>query len=179
MTAPVCSLGEIREWGLTAYDLGSRVAPTTLVVGATPSGPSTLMTPPLRESDLGAAELQVLQTLWEQGPATVREVMNHLHARGRRVAYTTVLTFLSRLEQKGFVTSDKSGLAYVYRPKVSQERISRSRLSDILETFYGGAAGSLVLQLVREEKLSAGEIAELQRLIDQLDAKGRRSRPRR
>ena len=54
--------------------------------------------PPL-ESDLGTAELEVLRTLWDEGPCTVREAMNRLHARGRTVAYTTVLTFLTRLEQ--------------------------------------------------------------------------------
>ena len=70
---------------------------------------------PAPETDLGAAELEVLRTLWDEGPTTVREVMNLLHRRGRKVAYTTVLTFLSRLEAKGCVKSDRSGVAYVYR----------------------------------------------------------------
>lgn len=130
------------------------------------------MAPP--ESDVGTAELEVLKTLWDEGPATVREVMNHLHAQGRMVAYTTVLTFLTRLEQKGFVKSDKSGLAYVYRPKVTRERVSRSRLKSLLEELYDGAAAPLVLQLVREKRLSRKEIAELQRLIEDLDVKSRR-----
>lgn len=126
------------------------------------------------ESDVGTAELEVLKTLWDEGPATVREVMNHLHARGRKVAYTTVLTFLTRLEQKGFVRSDKSGLAYVYRPRVTREKVSRSRLKSLLEELYDGAAAPLVLQLVRDKHLTAGEIAELQELINELDVKSRR-----
>jgi predicted transcriptional regulator len=72
-----------------------------------------------RLHELGSAELEVLKALWEIGPATVREVLNHLHDRGRKVAYTTVLTFLTRLEQKGFAASNKSDLAYVYRARVS------------------------------------------------------------
>jgi BlaI family penicillinase repressor len=128
------------------------------------------------ESDLGTAELEVLRTLWDEGPATVREVMNHLHGRGRKVAYTTVLTFLTRLEQKGFVTSDKSGLAYVYRPRVTREKVSRSRLKALLEELYDGAAAPLVLQLVRERRLSRRDIAELQRLIEELDVKSRRGK---
>ncbi len=131
-----------------------------------------------REIDLGAAELEVLKTLWDDGPATVREVMNHLHERGRQVAYTTVLTFLSRLEQKGFVRSDKSDVAYVYRPAVTRDRVTKSRLRSVIEQLYDGAVAPLVLQLMREEKFSTDEIAELQNLIDQLDAKGRRSRSR-
>ena len=96
---------------------------------------------PPGDSDLGTAELEVLKALWDDGPAPVRQVLNHLHARGRRLAYTTVLTVLTRLEQKGFVTSDKSGMAYVYRPTVSRTRITRSRLKSLIEQLYDGAAG--------------------------------------
>ena len=133
------------------------------------------------DTDLGSAELEVLKTLWDEGPATVRQVMNHLHEQGRKVAYTTVLTFLTRLEQKGFVTSDKTGVAYVYRPKVSRERVSQSRLKSLLEELYDGAAAPLVLQLVRDERFTRNEINQLQQLIDELDAKRGRSRsaPRR
>ncbi len=129
-----------------------------------------------RESDLGTAELEVLKALWDHGPATVRQVLNHLHDRGRRVAYTTVLTFLSRLEQKRFVKSDKSDQAYVYRPVVSRRKVTAVRLRSLIEQLYDGAAAPMVLQLMREENFSADEIAELQNLIDQLDAKPRRSK---
>ena len=125
-------------------------------------------------SDLGAAELEVLRALWDEGPATVRQVLEHLQKRGRDLAYTTVLTFLTRLEQKGFVASDKSGLAYVYKPKVTRERVSRSRLNTLVKQLYDGAAGPLVLQLVKNEKLSGEEISELHELIERLDAKTNR-----
>src|SRR5215510_3592148 len=98
-----------------------------------------------KDLELGSAELDVLKALWDLGPATVRQVLAHLHGRGRRVAYTTVLTFLTRLEQKGFAVSDKSGLAHVFRDAVSRERISRSRLRNLVKELYDGAAGSLVL----------------------------------
>ena len=129
-----------------------------------------------RESDLGVAELEVLKALWDNGPATVRQVLNHLHDQGRQVAYTTVLTFLSRLEQKRFVKSDKSDQAYVYRPVVSRQKVTATRLRSVIEQLYDGAAAPMVLQLIREENFSADEIAELQNLIDQLDAKRQRSR---
>lgn len=122
-----------------------------------------------RLNELGAAELEVLKALWEIGPATVREVLNHLHDRGRKVAYTTVLTFLTRLEQKGFAASNKNGLAYVYRARVSKERVSRSRLRSLVEQLYDGAAGPLVLQLMKSERLTPKEIDELQKLIERLE----------
>ena len=129
---------------------------------------------PPGETDLGDAELEVLKALWDLGRAPVREVMNHLHEAGRHVAYTTVLTVLSRLEQKGVVASDKSGVAYVYRPAVTRARVTRSRLRSLIEQLYDGSAGPLVLQLVRQEKLSSHEIEALHELVDALDRKKNR-----
>ncbi len=129
-----------------------------------------------RENDLSTSELEVLKALWDHGPATVRQVLNHLHDQGRQLAYTTVLTFLSRLEQKRFVKSDKSDQAYVYRPIVSRQKVTATRLRSVIEQLYDGAAAPMVLQLMREENFSSDEIAELQNLIDQLDAQRQRSR---
>jgi predicted transcriptional regulator len=123
-----------------------------------------------REYELGEAELAVLRVLWDHGPRTVRGVMDFLHERGRKVAYTTVLTFLSRLEQKGFVASDKAELAYVYRAKVSRDNVVRSRVRSLLEQLYDGAAGPMVLQLIENERFSPEEIARLRKLIRDLDA---------
>jgi BlaI family penicillinase repressor len=124
-----------------------------------------------KDYELGDAELQVLRALWEIGPATVRDVLNHLHGLGRKVAYTTVLTFLTRLEQKGFVKSDKSGLAYIYRAAVTRNQVTRSRLKAMLDDLFDGEAAPLVLQLMKTERFSAEEIAELQKLIDRLDVR--------
>jgi BlaI family transcriptional regulator, penicillinase repressor len=122
--------------------------------------------------ELGEAELAVLRVLWEHGPSTVRDVLNQLHERGKKVAYTTVLTFLSRLEHKGVVASDKNDQAYVYRPKVSRESVSQSRVRVLLDQLYDGAAGPMVLQLVEQERLTASELAQLRRLINDLDDAG-------
>jgi predicted transcriptional regulator len=128
------------------------------------------------EYDLGEAELEALKVLWSHGPSTVRQVMDRLHERGRRVAYTTVLTFLSRLEQKGYVQSDKSDVAYVYRARVTRERVTRSRLKALLEQLYDGAAGEMALQLIRDERFTPEEVSALHKLIDELDAKNRKRR---
>jgi BlaI family penicillinase repressor len=130
-----------------------------------------------RDGDLGKAELEVLKTLWDFGPCTVRQVLNHLHDQGRMVAYTTVLTFLSRLEQKRFVKSDKTDQAYVYLPLVSRQKVTTTRLRAVIEQLYDGAAAPMVLQLMREEKFSGDEIAALQNLIDQLDSKRKNTNP--
>ena len=122
-----------------------------------------------REYELGEAELAVLRVLWDHGPQTVREVMERLHERGKKVAYTTVLTFLTRLATKGFVSSDKAELAHVYRPRVSRDSVIKSRVRSLLEQLYDGAAGPMVLQLIEHERFSAEEIAQLRKLIKELD----------
>lgn len=131
-----------------------------------------------RQYDLGEAELEVLKTLWDHGTATVREVLSHLHQQGRRVAYTTVQTLLTRLEQKGYVRSDKSELAFVYRAKLTRDRVTRSRLKALVRQLYDGAAGPMVLQLIRTERFTRKEVAELQDLIDRLDSNGDQARGR-
>lgn len=123
-----------------------------------------------RDIELGEAELSVLRALWEAGPLTVREVMARLHDRGRKVAYTTVLTFLTRLEQKGFVTSDKNDLAYVYRAKVSRDAVAKSRVRSLLDQLYDGAAAPMMLHLIENERFTEEEIAQLRKLLKDLDA---------
>lgn len=131
--------------------------------------------PPI-DSDLGSAELEVLKVLWDEGPATVRQVLNALHEHGRELAYTTVLTFLTRLEQKGFVRSDKSDLAYVYRAAVSRQKVTQARLRSLVDELYDGATGPLVLQLVEHGRFTKEELDEIQGLIDRLEAARRRGR---
>ncbi|MFO0826796.1 MAG: BlaI/MecI/CopY family transcriptional regulator [Phycisphaerales bacterium] len=123
-----------------------------------------------REVDLGDAELAVLRILWDFGPQTVRGVMERLHERGRRVAYTTVLTFLTRLEQKGVVRSDRNDQAYVYKAKVSRESVTKTRVRALLDQLYDGAAGPVLVHLVENERLTAKEVSQLRKLIADLDA---------
>lgn len=121
--------------------------------------------------ELGEAELAVMRVLWDDGPLTVRDVMKRLHDRGRVVAYTTVLTFLTRLEQKGVVASDKRDTAYVYRARISRQSVSTSRIRALVDQLYDGAAAPMLLQLIENEKFSPDEIAQLRKLIDDLDSR--------
>jgi predicted transcriptional regulator len=119
--------------------------------------------------ELGEGELAVMRVLWEHGPLTVRDVMTQLHERGKTVAYTTVMTFLTRLEQKGVVVSNKKDTAYVYRAKITRESVSASRIRSLLDQLYDGAAAPMLLQLIENERFSPEELARLRRLINDLD----------
>lgn len=125
-----------------------------------------------RTHELGDAELAVLRVLWEHGPLSVREVMEKLHDRSREVAYTTVLTFLTRLEKKGFVRSDKSGPAYVFRAKVSREQVTRTKVRGLLDELFDGAATPMLLHLIEHRDLDRDDIDRLRSLITDLDQRG-------
>jgi len=123
-----------------------------------------------RPSDISDAELDVLKVLWKQGPATVREVNTQLRRCKRRWAYTTVATLLGRLRDKGYVESEKSGVAHVFRAVVSRDKLLRHRLAELTDRVCDGTTSPLVHALIQGRKFSAEEIATLRQLIDELDS---------
>ena len=129
----------------------------------------------LRQSSLGENELDLLKMLWEHGPGTVREINAWSRRQGRRWAYTTVLTMLQRLEAKGFVSSDKSGMAHVFRPMVTRDKLLRRRLKDLANELCGGIATPLMLALVEQQRFTPAEISQFRQLLDQLENKKKKS----
>src|SRR6478735_4472389 len=94
------------------------------------------------------SELDVIKVLWDRGQGTVREILETLKAAGRQWSYATVATLLDRLETKGMVTSDRSDLAFVYRPLVTEGEVRRKRVGSLVEKLYGGEPGQLILHLL-------------------------------
>ena len=123
---------------------------------------------------ISEAELAVLKLLWEQGPSTVRAVHEILRQQNRPWAYTTVLTLMSRLRDKGYVdvSSQRKGTAHVFRPTVSKHKLLKHRLHDLAEQICDGAASPLVHALVDSRQLSVEDIARLRTLLDQLEHEG-------
>jgi BlaI family penicillinase repressor len=124
-----------------------------------------------RRSSITETELDVLKTLWENGPGTVRLINDHLRRQGRRWAYTTVLTLLQRLEAKGYVISDKRGMAHIFRPAVTRDKLLQRRLKDLANQLCEGTATPLVLALVEGQRFTAEEISQFRQLLDQLEGK--------
>jgi predicted transcriptional regulator len=122
-----------------------------------------------RRVSISETELDVLKVLWEHGPGTVRALNTQLRQQGRRWAYTTVLTLLQRLESKGYVSSDKSGVAHVFRSAVTRDKLLRQRLRDLANQLCEGTATPLVLALVEAQRFTAEEIGQFRQLLDQLE----------
>ena len=117
---------------------------------------------------LGGTEMEVLREVWTLGRATARDVHDRV-SRNRRVAYTTIMTVMKNLADKGYLTFEPEGTAYVYRAARAPEEVRASVLSGVLDKVFGGSRASLVQALVQREALSAQERAEIRRLIDGMD----------
>jgi len=120
------------------------------------------------------AELAVLKVLWKSGPGTVREIDVELRKKRRRWAYNTVLTLLSRLREKGYVASEKQGVAHLFEATVTREELLKTRLSELADSVCDGTKSPLVHALVEGSRFSAKEIAELRQLLNKLEDKKKR-----
>ena len=116
---------------------------------------------------LGGTEMEVLREVWALGQATARDVHDRISAR-RRVAYTTVMTVIKNLADKGYLRYETEGTAYVYRAARPPEDVRAGILSGILDKVFAGSPASLVQALVQREALSPDEVAEIRALIDGL-----------
>jgi BlaI family transcriptional regulator, penicillinase repressor len=126
-------------------------------------------TPPPPVSD---AELAVLKILWAQGPCTVRAVEKQL-GRRRKWAYTTILTLLTRLREKGCVKQDREADAHVFRAGVSREQLLGRQLKDLADRVCDGTTGPLVHALVDARRLTPEDIAALRRKLDELEGRNK------
>jgi BlaI family transcriptional regulator, penicillinase repressor len=109
-------------------------------------------------------ELDVMSILWRAGSGTVAEVRAAL---GEDLAYTSVLSALQTLEEKGFVRHEPEGRAYRYYALVAPEEAGGSALARIVDKIFHGSAEQLVAQLVRQRSLSAEQVARLRGLLDE------------
>ncbi len=123
--------------------------------------------------DITEAELAVLQVLWDDGPATIRQLTDVLKPGGSSAQYATVQKLLDRLEAKGYVGRDRSAAAHSFAATVGRDEVIGRRLRDMAEKLCGGSLTPLLTHLVRTRRLNARERQELRALIDELDDSGK------
>jgi BlaI family transcriptional regulator, penicillinase repressor len=115
---------------------------------------------------LTPCEAEVMNVVWCRESVTVQDVVDSIP---RDLAYTTVMTTIRILEEKGFVSrTGKRGRALVYSPIVSCESVSRNSLSDTANRFFDGSLKSMVLSLIKTKQITADDLAELRAVIDSI-----------
>ena len=107
-------------------------------------------------------ELDVMSVLWDIGPATVADVRERI---ADELAYTTVLTVLRTLEQKGYVGHTEDGRAHRYKPLVKREVAGRNALRRLVDKVFDGSPELLLTQLVSDKNLSDEELRRLRKLL--------------
>ncbi len=121
------------------------------------------------------AELEVLQALWNAGPARVRDLQAELPEAGW--AYTTIQTLLHRLEDKGMVERDRSQGVTRYAATITRERLLHRRLDDLSKELGDGSVLSLMHGIAAGRRLDREEIAELRGFLDELESGSRGQKP--
>jgi BlaI family transcriptional regulator, penicillinase repressor len=109
-------------------------------------------------------ELELLEILWEQGPATVRELFDEVNVK-RPVVYTGVLKLLQIMTEKGLVVRDERERAHVYRPAISQADTEHRFLRELSDRFFAGSAAQLALRALEMETASEEELTAIRKLI--------------
>jgi len=123
-------------------------------------------------------ELEALKELWQRGEATVREVCDAMNTTGEELAYTTVLSLLQVMEQKGLVEHRREGKAYVYLPRIEREKTFRRLAAGFLERVFDGALDEYLVHALESRRLSAAELDELEAKIAEARAQTRGQRTR-
>ena len=113
------------------------------------------------------SELEILQTLWAKGLATVREVHEDL-ARTKDVGYTTTLKLMQIMHEKGLVKRDDSMRTHVYQAAVNKEKTQKHLLGKMIDNLFGGSPTQLVIQALGEHKASPEELEKIQALLNNL-----------
>jgi BlaI family penicillinase repressor len=124
--------------------------------------------PRLPSSTPTEVELQILGTLWQIGPSTVRQVHDALQDQ-RATGYSTTLKMMQVMTEKGLLIKDDKQRPQVYRPAASEKQTQTHLVDDLIQRAFRGAADQLVLRAVRSKHLSKDEIAEIQQLLRRVE----------
>jgi predicted transcriptional regulator len=111
---------------------------------------------------LTTAEHRIMEVIWARGSATVAEVVEALDGKD---AYTTILTLIRILKDKGYLNSRKEGRAYVFTPAVDRHTVARKATHQLLTKFFSGSASELVLSFLRDEELTPEQLDQIKEEI--------------
>lgn len=114
------------------------------------------------------AELSILKVLWRRGPCTVREVFETL-GETKTKGYTTVLKLMQIMANKGLVKRDERERAHSYEATLAEDETQRRLIGDLLQKAFDGSAKKLILQALSSKRASADELAEIRRMLDELE----------
>ena len=115
------------------------------------------------------AELAILEYLWEQGPATVRDIAAGVYRKNTPAYHATVNSLLDQLEEKRFVNRDRSGFAHRFSAKVDRSALVGRQLQQIADCHFNGALSPMLLALIDNLKLKPRDRSAILKIIQEFD----------
>lgn len=125
--------------------------------------------PPKQSVTLTEAELRIMDVLWLKGSGTVQQVVDWLPFA---LAYNSVLTTIRTLEKKGHVKHAKDGRAHIFEPVIGREEATRSEIRHLVSRFFRNSHEALVLNILQDEAINAGELKRLREMLERSGSKG-------
>jgi len=113
------------------------------------------------------AELEILNVLWAAGPSTVRDVHDALSEKG--TGYTTVLKQMQVMAEKGLLARSERFRSHVYEPRVAKEQTQQRLTRNLVQRAFDGSAKNLVLGALSSQRVSASELAEIRKMLDEFE----------
>jgi predicted transcriptional regulator len=117
-----------------------------------------------KQAGLTEHELEIMKVIWDRESATVRDVYEEL-LKTRKIAYTTVMTVMGVLEQKGRLKKAVSGRAYVYSPSQPQSEVVTGMVRDFVSRVFNGMSKPLLVSMLEDGKITEEELDEVKRLL--------------
>jgi len=109
-------------------------------------------------------ELQIMKVVWNDHAVTVKEVQDAI-SKDRAVAYTTILTFMKILEEKGALSHARQGRTFVYKPVLTREQATRNQVRDVVERYFDGCPGKLVAAALKSENASPEQLRNVRSML--------------
>jgi BlaI family transcriptional regulator, penicillinase repressor len=110
-------------------------------------------------------ELQIMKVVWDRDAATVKEVCDTL-SQTKVTAYTTILTLMGILEEKGALVHTRSGRAYVYKPLLSRQQATRNQVHDVLTRFFDGSPEKMIENVLENEVKEPEQLGAFRNLLE-------------
>jgi BlaI family transcriptional regulator, penicillinase repressor len=117
-----------------------------------------------KQAGLTEHELEIMKVIWERDSASVRDVYEEL-LKTRKIAYTTVMTVMGVLEQKGRLKKTLNGRAYVYRPSQPQSEVVTGMVRDFIGRVFNGMSKPLLVSMLEDGKITEEELDEVKKLL--------------
>jgi len=117
---------------------------------------------------LGETEMEILNHIWDMEEATVKQVLNRI-LKKREVAYTTIMTVMKNLADKGLLTYRKDGVTYVYKAKQEPEAIRSNLVNNLISKVFKDSPMQLVQTLVENDNLTEKDLQEIKNLINKME----------